>query len=459
MSNQGLDLKGLADLERSLGVDNLLIKGIPIWRIIRFQVREKLARKIGRPSGTKKARVNLSTALQNFINSYKQFRRLRHGKTEIENIIFAFPRLYKIQDSYVDKFTDPIIELSDLKRSYIIFQRYHSGQHHEPRFHQDKTIKTDYIELSSLLCALVTLPLFVLRHWSILRKLFRALSCIDPTSIKERIIHTLLISSFFIQVKQYRKIFSLHKTKRAFIVDRAIFFAPSVAIKSLGGEVFELQHGITMGDTILYTGDYRKEIDPDYFLSFGTIWRGPQFGIPEERIKCIGWGYREVLQVNHITPIWDNTILIISTPQITKEIVELTIQWAQWWPHMGFHLRLHPQEELSPQQEELLGRYQNIQMSDTKIDSFIALQNYSHVVGDISSVLFEALSMGKLVGKLNFDIFASRATPSHYYKDFFIINTAKDLLFFAEQKDLNYHSDSFYSGFDPVYFNHQILNK
>ena len=214
-----------------------------------------------------------------------------------------------------------------------------------------------------------------------------------------------------------------------------------------------------MGDTILYTGDYRKEIDPDYFLTFGSIWTGPQFGIPEKRIKCIGWGYREMLQINQSTSVLDKTILVISTPQITKEIVELTAQWAQWWDHLQFHLRLHPQEELSPQQEELLGQYQNIQISDTKIDSFIALQSYSHVVGDISSVLFEALSMGKLVGKLNFGIFASRSTPSQYYEDFSIINTPKDLLSFAEQKNLNHHSDKFYTDFDAAYFNHQILDK
>lgn len=459
MSNQGLNIKELADLERSLGLDDLLIKGIPIWRIIRFRIRSKFARKIGRPSKTKKTKLALSTILQNFVDSYRQFKRLKHQQTEIENIVFAFPRLYKIRDSYVDKFTDPLIELSDLKRSYIIFQRYHSGQHHEPRIHQDKTIKMDYIELSSLLCAIITLPLFALKHWSTLRKLFHALSCIDPIGIKEHIIHTLQISSFFIQVKQYRKIFSLHETKRIFIVDRAIFFAPSVAIKSLDGEVFELQHGITMGDTILYTGDYRKEIDPDYFLTFGSIWTGPQFGIPEKRIKCIGWGYREMLQINQSTSVLDKTILVISTPQITKEIVELTAQWARWWDHLQFHIRLHPQEELSSQQEELLGQYQNIQISDTKIDSFIALQSYSHVVGDISSVLFEALSMGKLVGKLNFGIFASRSTPSQYYEDFSIINTPKDLLSFAEQKNLNHHSDKFYTDFDAAYFNHQILDK
>ena len=135
MSNQGLNIKEVADLERTLGIDNLLIKKIPIWHIIRFRVRSKLARKIGRPSKTKKTKFALSTILQNFVNSYKQFRWLKHQQTEIENIIFAFPRLYKIQDSYVDKFTDPLIELSDLKRSYTIFQRYHSGQHHEPRIH------------------------------------------------------------------------------------------------------------------------------------------------------------------------------------------------------------------------------------------------------------------------------------------------------------------------------------
>ena len=125
MSNQGLNIKELAnfDLERSLGLDDLLIKGIPIWRIIRFRVRSKFARKIGRPSNTKKTKLALSTILQNFVDSYRQFKRLKHQQTEIENIVFAFPRLYKIRDSYVDKFTDPLIELSDLKRSYSADRR------------------------------------------------------------------------------------------------------------------------------------------------------------------------------------------------------------------------------------------------------------------------------------------------------------------------------------------------
>lgn len=459
MSNKNLNIKDFVDLERSLGIDDLLIKEVPIWRIIRFSVRSRLARRFGRPSKTKKEKVPFGVIWNNFLGSSKQVRRLKHRQTVIENAIFAFPRLYRIQGSYVDKFTDPLIELSDLKRNYVIFQRYLSGRHHEPRIHHDKTIKMDYIELSSLFCAIATLPLFVLKYRRTLRKLFCAISSLDPIGVKERIIHTLQISSFFIQVKQYKKIFTSHKTKRIFIVDRAIFFAPSVAIKSLGGEVFELQHGITTGETVLYTGDYRRVIDPDYFLVFGRIWVGPQFGIPEERIRCIGWAYREMLQLDHNTPVLDRTILVVSRPQITKEIVELITQWAQRFNHLHFHIRLHPQEALSPQQEDMLGQYQNIQMSDTKIDSFVALQSYSYVVGDNSSVLFEALSMGKLVGKLNFGIFESRSLPYKYYEDFFMINALEELPDFVEQKPLNIHSSEFYSTFDTVYFNHHILDK
>ncbi|WP_407267392.1 hypothetical protein [Tenacibaculum maritimum] len=191
--------------------------------------------------------------------------------------------------------------------------------------------------------------------------------------------------------------------RQIFVVDRIVFLPFIRAAKVKNIEVLELQHGITHSETVLYTGDYQPEIDPDIFLNFGVKWIGEQFSIPIKKQVNIGWAYNSWLLVKADIEVNQKTVLMVSSPAITDKILKTTLELAEQYSTYSFSIRLHPQEALSSAQQKQLHNRKNIVLDNKNIDSLISVLKHEVIIGENSSVVYEALSLGKKVGKIMFN--------------------------------------------------------
>ena len=129
--------------------------------------------------------------------------------------------------------------------------------------------------------------------------------------------------------------------KYFFGVARLTFYSQMVACKELGIPVFEFQHGITVSETVLYSGSVDEMFVPDYFLAFGKMWVGSQFGIDCKRIKVIGWAYRDYLRKTlSVIPKKYMHILFASEPEISDKIIAAVSELAKAFPDYFFDIRL-----------------------------------------------------------------------------------------------------------------------
>jgi len=450
-------LKEIINKENELDIYKYRVFAIPFWRIIRFKLRTRYLRiKTGFQYNTKKRSLSFKLLLFNFFKSLFQYIVLFFKGKRYENIIFAFPRLQKVGDLYIDKFTDPIILNSKLKNSCLIFQRPLAGNHKENRINSEITIKTDFIEFTSKIIGMFLFPFTGLFYLSTLIKLYKCSKESFLLKHKHFLFFTLNLSYFSISYYFHYFLFKKLKPKRVFLVDREIFFPIILACKRLKIIVYEIQHGVTHGETAVYSGKYDESIDPDYFLAFGEAWVGPQFGMPLDRIINIGWAYRDFIKGRYYNiPVIENSILVISEPHITEKIISITKELALLHKNINFHIRLHPQESLKDNHKEMLYGFDNIFIQDNNVESTLAVMSFKFLLGENSSVLYEALSFGKKVGRINYGGLFPEFVESYSIDGFYFLNSPDDFNYFINNSINNEYKvdNSFYSDFDKDKFN------
>lgn len=398
-----ISFKDIYRTEKDIGLYNIKKNGISLWRIFRFYSRKKLLDNMGQTSKTRIDKVNLKKNLLSTLRSFLGLINLVFKKNKkVDNIIFAFPRLYNINGLYMDRFTDPIISQSDLKENFLIFQRAHGGSHYNPRCNRKNTVTLDFIVVTSLLLAIVLLPYLFIFHSKKINLLFKSASKYFELSFNDLIKWYILYGQFVVSKKIYTIIFKKISPQRIFIVDREIFTPAIVASKKCNAMVYELQHGITHDDSMLYTGEYDELIDPDFFLVFGDKCIGEQYAVPIEKIINIGWAYKSWLLNLEYKQFSNNVILIASQPEISTQIIEITRDLAIKYPLHIFHIRLHPQEQLNENQLQLISDLNNVFIVDNAKESFHAILSYKTVIGENSTLLYEAMSLGKKVGRIAF---------------------------------------------------------
>ncbi|PKQ64409.1 hypothetical protein BZG02_06235 [Labilibaculum filiforme] len=444
-------LKNILKKEISSGIYKEKLFDFSIWRIFRFKSRSKsLNIRTGFVFKTSRNRIDIFLILKNTFKSFLGFFKfLFFEKDIVDNVIFAFPRLQKVDQYYFDKFTDPVIEYSSIKDSFIVFQRHFSGEHKTPRYNSDSLILTDFIEVGSRFLGVLIFPVIFLLYASTLLRLHRKMRNLVNLSSISLLSNTIELSVFIIEYHFYDFLFKRKKTKRIFVVNRELCFPAIRACKKNGIMVYELQHGVTHGDTPLYSGSYCSFIDPDYFLVFGETWIGTQFGMPLDRIINVGWAYANFLRKFHreIEFFGKNSVLLISEPHITEKIIKVAVLLANKYNDYMFHIRLHPQEDLNQYQEGLFENLNNVDIQNNAVESSVAIQAYELILGENSSVLYEALSLGKKVGRFNIGGLTSDSIKGKPIDGFTYINSLEDFESFCA-KNVVSESGGIYSCFD-----------
>lgn len=442
--------------ENNSDLGGILLFNIPIWRIVRYHTRlQYIHSKTGYIASSAKLKTQ-SRSLKLFSGFWKYI-----GKENL-TVFFTFNRLININDVFLDKFEDPVIELTDLKESNYVIVDTPNYVGYYNRVHKTHSISNEYRTLFMQILKNVSLlltPILLGRKISLLFSKASESFNMDFSQLKQ---YKRGISLFTASYIYYLIWFKLLRPRRVFVVLREGYFPVIAACKKLGIPVAEFQHGITMDKTVSYTGDYDQRIDPDYFLVFGEYWKGPQFGMPLDRIINIGWAYSKYLQntIAENTEKHDKEVLAISSPEISDAILDALQELANYDGDYSFDIRLHPCESYNESQQQKLKSISKARVVDNTTDSALVLPTYKYVVGENSSVIYEALSVGCKVGMLNMCGLRPAIDLPGIKDNFFVINNCDDFeRFLTEDSNQTTSKAEFYSEFDNKRFMEFIENK
>lgn len=449
MSKVGDVISSLLVKEEQHKLNDVRIDGIPFWPLFKHDIRRKyiIENGIVEKLVSSKNKLSVFQSPLGILQSFWQFHKILLHPHPVDNLFMGFSRLDKVHGLYMDKFVDPIVEEANLYNNYIYFEYGRVGKHKKPRMNSEHICYTDYIYMVSTLWSLIVSPVYVLKHYN------------DFVSFQSKIkeVFNLKINLLYLSRKatEFKLLCSIYscilarlKVKRVFGVSRIVFIHTAFAAKKRGLKVYELQHGITLGPTDLYSGIYLPEIDPDLFLTFGKSCPLNVFGVPEDRIKNIGWAFNKYIQrISHHAE--GNAILVVSEPQITNEIIQAVIMMAKMFPEKEFHIRRHPTETFTVSQEETIKSYNNVKDTTSEENSFAVLMSYKYVLGENCSVLYEALSLGKKVARFSF----CGLHPSLRAQDdgFFYLDSPSDLQIFIESQNIPLNQEV-YSEFSKLDF-------
>ncbi|WP_303181065.1 hypothetical protein [uncultured Butyricimonas sp.] len=429
--------RGEEELLRIIEDEKLLYKykiyGISVWTIVRRRYRQLRLEKIcGIASMSNHAHFNFKRLLLTFFVSLRQFIHFLLKRKQVDIWFLNFTRLDCANGIWLDKFIDPIIDELGLS-NYICFERGNSGVHRKPRLHQNSIVYTEVIDFSVNLLEILVSPFYYLRYRKVYLGLFNAAQNSFFMRRKDFWQIVRLFARFDIKRRIFKNVFRRKHVKYLLGVARSGFYPEMVACKELGIPVFEFQHGITVGETVLYSGSVDEMFVPDYFLAFGKMWVGAQFGINCERIKVIGWAYRDYLRKT-LAAISkkEKYILFASEPEISDKIISAVTGLAKAFPDYFFDIRLHPQERFKSGQNAIIETIPNVRVVDNKIGSFVALMQYDYVAGEHSTVLYEAMSLGKKVAKICFADLHPKSLIDNYDDGFYYVHNIEEFGLFLK---------------------------
>ena len=430
--------------------------GFPMWRLFRYHTRTSYVNKItgylagtAAPATVGSRRPKLFSGLWQYI--------FKRGKL---SIFMPFNRLNSFNGKYIDKFTDPIIDRCFTDREYVIIESpNYSGKY--SRYHKNQTINNENRLISVQILYRILIPFMPLFYGkkvnSIAAKVKNAFGL--DANLENDYYHK--TAHFLAYYFFYLFWFKMLRPKRVFIVYREGYFPVIAACKHLSIPIAEFQHGITIDNTVSYTGQYDKRIDPDYFLVFGEYWKGPQFGVSLDRIHCVGWAYKDLVtkEIDEKERMDNKTILAISSPEISDALLEAIKNISDVRDDLAFHIRLHPCENYNETHLKKLSQIPNALLTTNKKDSATVLPLYSYVIGENSSVVYEALSYGCRVGLLNFDGLHAPIDKPGIKESFFILNNPQDIDDLLNKGICDDESsNAFYTNFKETSFNEFIKN-
>lgn len=445
-------LRDICELEIKHDLNRETILGVPLWRIVRYKTRLYYVNKMtGYVAPPPSQTFFAGKPKLKFVSGLWKY---RHRKDL--TLFFPFNRLVQVGEEYLDKFTDPVISESELSNQEFVIvdsPNYAGDSYH--RNHRTKTVSDESRTISQQILKYFYKLYAPIRYRRLIRQFFDR---VQPVfQLPDDFINVFYDRASFFLARYYYYYFwfRLLNPKRVLVVFREGYFPQVAVCKRLGIPVAEFQHGITLDNTVSFAGVYDSRIDPDYFLVFGEYWKGPQFGMPLERIVNIGWAYSMYLKktITRNTEKHKNEVLVISSPEISDAILDVLNELSQYNGDYSFDIRLHPCESYNDSQRQKLKSIPKAQVVDNKTDSALVLPTYMYVVGENSSVIYEALSVGCKVGMLNMCGLRPAIEKPGIRDNFFVINNCDDFNKFLKDDSSKTSSKAeFYSAFDNKRF-------
>lgn len=442
--------------EIECGCYDAKIDGISTYTLVRRRIRAKVLEVNGYFVMPNKFTVNKRFVLGSLMVSAWHLIKLVCNSRHYSTVFCAFPRIDKIQGAFLDKFTDPLIIQGGLKDNYIILDHGLAGVHAKPRLNDDRLIYCEILQVISFLYTNLFIGRFKARHKEVLNQMLDAVEKASEIKIDRSFYYKEVMRSYT-SCKLYEWL--LRKIKAQKVIGVARPFTLFIAAHKVGAKVLETQHGITYSETLPYSGYRDPLIVPDYFLAFGNNRPLDVYGIDESRIVNIGWALQEYIDnLPLLNRYGTKDILVISDPGKTDDILAAVTELAQAYLESTFYFRPHPHEKISDKHRSLMESLGNVRIQDNSINITEVMSGFNYVIGESSTVLYEALSAGKRVGKLFMGTLAPAYLDMADADYFWEIRTISDFEAFLNENPSTKKQRNIFSPFNSQLFN-QILEE
>lgn len=398
-------LADFSNKEQGLGLFELTINGLYVYGFLCRELRKRFLEKKNSIADKDSINIVKKKSAKYVLLSFLRLLILYIFKRPIDTFVYSFYRVDKVGSVFLDKFSDPLIDFSFIKENYIMFEKSNNYEHKKPRAHHSKVVYTDYIEQKAIHYAKRNLEIYKSEHSVELGVLWEKLDALmgDVSYNKDWTVTRLLRDIWMMNF--YRGFFIKHKIKRFIAPCRAAFLPHMYVCKELGIPVFELQHGYNYSmDSITCIGYYNTHFVPDYFLSYGEIKNSERYGIEQNRIVNIGWAFSDYIKEFLSSDVFSqNHVLVITNNLSINSLFKFIEILAREFPMITFGIRLHPLARMTEFAHQVVQNNKNIIIRDNSINIALELNKYQMIIGDNSTVLAEALNLGKKVGKISFE--------------------------------------------------------
>lgn len=440
--------------EQSAHLHEIKINNISLYTLVRRTTRERLLKEAGlvvmraNHSFYDVSKINV---IKSCIISFLHILKICIFSRTYSTVFLSFQRMDSVNGVYLDKFTDPLIE-SLPNDDYIIFEMSFGGFHRQPRLHSSHVCYIDFVHLFAKCSFFLTYVFFYLKY----KKKITLLCDTMHSSFNVKFNYHRCGKEIYIRlvsIKILKFILKKISARRILGPSRDNLTYMLLISKQLNIKCFELQHGITYGETIMYSGAYDKMMIPDIFLAFGDNKPLNVYGIDERRIFNIGWAFHDYIKkLPQEGNCQGKAVLVISDPEITDAIFKIVLKLAKANPEITFYIRPHPHEVVTAQNMEIIRGHNNINIQNKNINITVTLQGFKYVIGENSTVLYEALAINKRVGKLFSEGLNPRYLDDSDRSCFWEIKNQDDFIKFIEDSSTKKTSRSIYSPFNRQLF-------
>lgn len=452
-NNLDIVLSDLCKREELAGCYDCEVCGIHVYNLVRFIIRNYYLSGKGLDFVEDVPKPDYWIISKSFISSAFQLSKLLLLNKKYDVMFYPFFRLDNVDGLYMDKFTDPVIDSCGLKGSFIIFERGRGSIHPKPRMHKEKVVYTNVIDICSEIYARLMYKRYLKRHKREFDSLFKAIGDAygtlnySPRYIINRIIKCICF------INLYEKLFGKLQIKKIFAPSRSNLISLTYAAKRNGITVYEFQHGITYGETALYSGYRDPDFTPDYFLAYGDTPPRDVYGIDEEKMINIGWAFQDYLKkLSSGQKKYEKGVLVISNPCTTDKVLKATFLLADAFKEIQFVVRPHPVEVITQDHIKAIAKHENVSLQDWHINVALAMQSFDCIIGESSTVLYEALNDGKKVARFCFEGFTPEYLTPEDEECFWKVNDMESFKAFMDGKVEDKKSMKIYSKFNKELF-------
>ena len=458
MSDYDNILKELCKREDNSNLFNIKIEDVPIYYYFRRYTHNEELKLHNYSEVFQHPKVGLWEYRKTVFKSLLQIFSLVLCRKKFDSFIYSFYRTDKVNGVFMDKFTDPLIDESNVGKSYIIFEEGRAGRHLCPRLHNNKVIYSDAVNWFAQKLWKYKKNKFAKRNKQKIEELYNELVKTFPevNYNKDAILRILVKISIYQKI--YGIIFKSIHAKFFIAPSRADFLHLIPIAKQANMKVMELQHGVTYGETLTYSGYFHPLFSPDYFLSFGKIHSAKCYGTSNDKVIEIGWAFEKFIMKLEIEKDNKQKVLVVSSPAHSEKIVAATCFLASQNPNILFFFRPHPNEQLDDNRLMLLNDFSNVKIDNNHDNIIVTLMRYDNVIGENSTALYEALSMGKKVGKLNMEGLQPKYLVENDICYFYEIKNNDDFIQFINAPQDGKPFKKIYTFFKPEVVNQLLIS-
>jgi hypothetical protein len=454
-------MEDLMTWERTEGLFDYRLNGIPLWRLVRSgQISAYLRRAgvRGRENYNRPQIANVVHFIAGVACSLAQTLRLRRYRY----LFIGFARRRLDGGVWVDTFSDPLIDLMG-RQDTLCIERPFGGRHFRPA-RTRHLLYYDWIKAASLVAGRLFAWIVALRGKASVNPIADLIAnkLGAPAKPLRRAICRAYMQ-FWTERQCARFILRRVSPKAMLLVNRGINFGLIAACRERGVRVHELQHGVMQFTSFKHGTRYDERIDPETFLTFGECWTTQfDWGVPRGGARTLGYRYilEERTARRRTRRTAGSSVMLVSEPGCWQELSRAFGEMVARHPEVHFILKFHPQDIGDWRSRYPVGLAANVTaVEDPAADLYDLFGECRAVVGYASTVLYEASFFGLKVGLLN----ENGLNPSEALRyigrfNFFELAVVEDFgrMLASDRLDESKEGNPFFAAFDQALFDELI---